>query len=125
MKNLIFLVILVIAGIVGYMYFFGKGEDREKAVAVVTETRELGKSVGEFLKRQKEKYDDGEFENLMNKIDRNLDKMRNNKTENTDEERQELKELERELRQVDADKLSPENRERLRQLLDEFEKELE
>jgi len=107
------------------MYFFGKGEDRERAANVVSETKELGKSVGDFLKRQKEKYDDGEFDRLLDKINNTNDKFKSKKTEPTKEESQELKELEKELKQIDPEKLNDENRARLKKLLDELEAEAE
>ena len=125
MKNLIFLIILVLAAVVGYMYFFGKGEDRERAASVVNETKELGRSVGEFLKRQKEKYDDGDFDRLLDKIDRTLDKVKSKKSNPTAEESEELQELEKELKQIDPEKLNEENRARLKKLLKELQTEID
>ena len=125
MKSLIFLALMVLAVLVGYTYFFGKGEDKERAREIVSETRDLGRSIGDFLKRQKEKYDDGEFDRLLDKLSTTLNKLKTNKSESTTEEKQELRTLEQELRQVDPEKLNPENRERLKKLLDELETELE
>jgi|SRR5688572_25630605 len=124
-KNLLFLIILILAVVVGYMYFFGKGEDRERAASVVNETKELGKSVADFIKRQKDRYDDGEFDRLLNRIARTIDKVRSKGSETTKEENQELKELENELRQIDTDKLSEENKKRLKELLRDLETEVE
>ena len=123
MKNLFFLAILILAVVVGYMYFFGKGEDRETARSVVNETKELGRSVGDFIKRQKEKYDDGEFDALLDKISGTLKKLKSRKEAPTPEEKNELRDLENELRQIDPDKLTHEERERLRKLLEEMEEE--
>ncbi len=125
MKNLIFLIILILAGVVGYMYFFGKGEDRERAASVVNETKDLGRSVADFVKGQKNKYDDGEFDRLLDKINGTLNKLKSKKEPNTQEENEELKELEKELRQIDPDKLSEEDRTRLKKLLNELEEELD
>ena len=125
MKNLIFFIILLLAVVVGYMYFFGKGEDKETATSVVNETKELGRSVGDFLKRQKEKYDDGEFDRLLDKISNTLNKFKSKKSEPTVEENKEMKDLEKELRQIDPEKLNDENRARLKKLLEELEAEVE
>jgi len=125
MKNLIFLFILLLAVVVGYMYFFGKGEDKETATSVVNETKELAKSVGDFIRRQKEKYDDGEFDRLLDKVSNTLDKFKSKKEEPTVEENNELKELKKELKQIDPEKLNDENRARLKKLLDELESEVE
>lgn len=123
MKSIFFLILLILTVVVGYMYFFGKGEDKEMARNVVQETKELGQSVGQFLKRQKTKYDDGDFDRLLDKIGATIDKLKTKKTPNTPEEKNELEDLERELRQVDPDKLNLENRERLRKLLNDLEVE--
>lgn len=124
-KNLLFLIILILAVVVGYMYFFGKGEDRERAASVVNETKELGKSVADFIKRQKDRYDDGEFDRLLNRIARTIDRVKSKGSETTKEENQELKELENELRQIDTDKLSEENKKKLKELLHDLEVEVE
>lgn len=123
MKNLIFLILLILAGIVGYMYFFGKGEDRERATTVVNETKDLGRAVGDFIKRQKDKYDDGEFDRLLDKVSGILNKLKSKKTEPTKDESEELMRLERELKQIEPEKLNNENRERLEKLLNELDKE--
>jgi flagellar basal body-associated protein FliL len=125
MKNLIYLIIIILVGIVGYMYFFGKGEDRERAANVVEETKELGKSIGDFLKRQKEKYDEGEFDKLMDKVSDTINKVKSKKSTNTKEETEELKQLEKDLRQIEPEKLSEEQRDRLKKLLNDLQKEID
>lgn len=125
MKSILFLILLILAVLVGYTYFFGKGEDKEQAREIVRETRDLGRSVGDFLKRQKEKYDDGDFDRLLDRLSSTLNKLKSNKSDNTTEEKEELRSLENELRQIDPEKLNVENRERLRKLLNELETELE
>lgn len=107
------------------MYFFGKGEDRERATEVVNETKELGRAVGDFLKRQKEKYDDGDFDRLIDRINDNLDKIKSNKSETPAEQKNELRSLEKELKQIDPEKLNEENRARLKKLLEELETEID
>lgn len=110
-------ILLIIACIVAYMYFFGKGDDKAKAREIVAETKELGQSVGDFLKRQKEKYDDGEFDRLLDRIGDAVQKLKKQPKEEQEESKENLKELETELRKVDPDKLSLENRQRLEELL--------
>ena len=124
-KNLLFLIIIILAVVVGYMYFFGKGEDRERAESVVNETKELGKSVADFIKRQKDRYDDGEFDRLLNRIARTIDKVRSKGSEITKEDNEELKELEKEHRQINAEKLSEEDRVKLKELLRDLDTEIE
>jgi len=125
MKNLIFLALLILAAIVGYTYFFGKGEDKERAENIVNETRDLGRSVGDFLKKQKDKYDNGEFDRLFDRIGNAIDNFRKKPAADQQEAKDELRKLETELKKVEPEKLNEENREELKRLLDELEKELE
>lgn len=125
MKNLIFLVLIILIGVVGYMYFFGKGEDRERAAEVVSETKDLARSVGDFIKKQKDKYDDGEFDRMFRRINNAIEKARKNKDEQADDVNDNLRELEKELKKIDPDKLNEENKARLKKLLEELEAELQ
>ncbi len=125
MRKLIFSLILILAGVIAYMYFFGKGEDKQKADEIVAETKELARSVGDFIKRQKDKYDNGELDKIFDKIGHAIDKLKSKKSNNQDEVTQDLKDLEKELKQIDPEKLNDENRERLKKLLNDLEQELE
>jgi flagellar motility protein MotE (MotC chaperone) len=106
------------------MYFFGKAEDKEKAHTIVNETKDLGKSVGDFIKRQKDNYDNGSFDSLFLKIRNSVDKFKGKTEKKSDEEQQDLRELEKQLKQIDPNKLSEKNREELKKLLQDLEKEL-
>ena len=96
MRRLIFLALIILAGFVAYTYYFGKGEDKERAENIVRETKDLTRSVGEFIKKQKDRYDDGEFDRLFDRIGNTIKNLRNKKTENQEEVNQDLKELETE-----------------------------
>lgn len=124
MRKLIFTLIILLAGYVGYMYFFGKGDDKAKAELIVQETKSLGKAVGDFLSTQKEKYDEGEFDNLIDKVGAMLDKLKSSDQQTSKEVKDNLKDLQDELRQIDTDKLSEENRKALEQIIGEVEKNL-
>ncbi len=123
--RLLFLLIILIAGVVGYMYFFGKGEDKARAENIIGDTKELGRSVGDFLKRQKEKYDQGDFDRLFDKINAGIQRLKSKPATEKTESKEDLRELETELRKIDPDKLSEENRQKLLQLLKDLEKEIE
>ena len=124
MRKLIFTLIILLAGYVGYMYFFGKGDDKAKAEIIVQETKSLGKAVGDFLSTQKEKYDEGEFDNLIDIVGAMLDKLKSSDQQTSKEVKDNLKDLQDELRQIDTDKLSEENRKALEQIIGEVEKNL-
>ena len=125
MRKLIFTLILLLAGYVGYMYFFGKGEDKAKAETIVRETRDLGKAVGDFLSKQKEKYDDGEFDRLIDKVSSSLEKLKSTSDAKDEDVKNDLRDLQKELKQIDPKKLNEENRKALEKLIKDVEGELE
>jgi len=125
MRKLIFTIILILAAYVGYMYFFGKGEDKADAKTIINETKDLGRAIGDFLKDQKDKYDDGEFDRLIDKVSENLQKLKSGKQENSSEARDELRKLLKELKEVDPSKLNEENRKALEKTIRDIEEELD
>lgn len=124
MRKLIFTLILILAGYVGYMYFFGQGDDKAKAQIIVNETRDLGKAVGDFLSKQKDKYDDGEFDRLIDKVSGSLAKLKSDSGEKDEEVKDNLRDLQKELKQIDPEKLNEENRKALEKLIKDVEEEL-
>ena len=124
MRKLIFTLILLLAGYVGYMYFFGKGDDKAKAQTIVHETRDLGKAVGDFLSKQKDKYDDGEFDRLIDKVSSSLEKLKSDSNEKGEEVKDDLRDLQKELKQIDREKLNEENRKALDKLINDVDEQL-
>lgn len=124
MRRLIFTLLLLLAGYVGYMYFFGKGDDKAQAQVIVTETRDLGRAVGDFLRNQKDKYDDGEFDRLIDKVSSNLEKLKSGPGQKDEQVRDDLRRLQTELKQVDPSKLNEENRKALQKLIDDVDEQL-
>ena len=124
MWKLICTLLLLLAIYVGYMYFFGKGEDKSSAHTIVQESKDVAKSVSDFLKHQKDKYDDGEFDRLIEKVENSIHKLKSTSTENQDEVKNTLRELESELKKIDPEKLSEDNRRQLKKIQDELSEEL-
>jgi len=125
MRKLIFTILLILAAYVAYMYFFGKGEDKADAHTIVNETKDLGRAVGDFLKDQKDKYDDGEFDRLIDKVSENLQKLKSGQQEKSVEAKDELRKLLKELKEVDPSKLNEENRKALEKTISDIEAELD
>lgn len=124
MRRLIFTLLLFLAGYVGYMYFFGKGDDKTQAQVIVTETRDLGRAVGDFLRNQKDKYDDGEFDRLIDKVSSSLEKLKSGSGQKDEQVKDDLRKLQTELKQVDPSKLNDENRKALQKLIDDVDVQL-
>lgn len=124
MRRLIFTLLLLLAGYIGYMYFFGKGEDKSNAQTIVHETRDLGKAVGDFIRNQKDKYDDGEFNQLIDKVGKSLEKLKTGTTESKEDVKTNLLELQKQLKEIDPEKLNEENRKALEKLIKDVDEQL-
>ena len=125
MWKLICTLLLLLAIYVGYLYFFGKGEDKSSAHTIVQESKDVAKSVSDFLKHQKDKYDDGEFDRLIDKVSENLQKLKSGTQENSTEAKDELRKLLKELKEVDPSKLNEENRKALEKTIKDIETQLD
>ncbi len=125
MRKLIFTIILLLSAYVGYMYFYGKGDDKAKAEIIVNETKDLGKAVGDFLSSQKEKYDEGEFDKLIDSVSASLEKLKSGSGDKDDEVKENLRVLQKELKSVDPQKLNDENRKSLEKVIEDVDRELE
>jgi hypothetical protein len=124
MRRLLFTILLLLAGYIGYLYFFGKGEDKVNAQTIVHETKDLGKAVGDFLRNQKDKYNDGEFNQLIDKVGESLEKLKTTSNESKEDVRTNLLELQKQLKEIDPEKLSEENRLALEKLIKDVEEQL-
>lgn len=125
MRKLIFLLFLILAGYVGYLYFFGKGEDKTQARTIVQESGDVVKSIGEFLKHQKNKYDDGEFDHLIEGVNKTVRSIKSKVSNSGEAEKDQLKKMLDELEKLDPSKLSPENQEKLEKTKKELKNLLE
>jgi flagellar basal body-associated protein FliL len=124
MRKFLFTILLLLAGYVGYMYFFGQGEDKSKAQTIVRETKDLGKAVGDFLRRQKDKYDDGDFNQVIDRVEKSLEKVKTSASKKDAEVKNDLLELRKELKQIDPQRLNEENRKALQKLIDDVDQQL-
>ncbi len=68
LKSLLQLAVLLVIGIVLYNYFLGTPEERKQSEAIFREVGELGKSVFELVKAEKEKFDAGKYDEALKKI---------------------------------------------------------
>lgn len=106
MKFLIRLAILLVLGILVYNYFFGTQEEKETSKKIFGEVRDLGKATWDLLRSEKQKFDEGKYDEAADKIGNLLDRLRghaetieNNKDllARLDELEQKRKELQRDI----------------------------
>lgn len=123
MRKLIFLLLLVLAGYVGYLYYFGKGEEKTQARSVVQETGQLIHSVGLLLKNQKDTYNEHEVKSLIDQVNATLQKVKTDGGPRDQQVNDDLRDLTTELRKMDTTRLSVEDKRTLEKLINELEKE--
>ena len=69
MKLVLFrLAVLLVVGILVYNYFFGTPEEQAKSKEVGSKVYDLGKSAWDLLKSEKEKFDEGKYDDALDKV---------------------------------------------------------
>ncbi len=68
MKNLIKFGLLLVAGILVYNYFYGTPTEKEKSEKIFAEFKDVGVSVVDLMKEEKVKYDDGKYDEAIDKM---------------------------------------------------------
>lgn len=135
MKFLIRLAILLVLGILVYNYFFGTQEEKETSKKIFGEVRDLGKATWDLLRSEKQKFDEGKYDEAADKIGNLLDRLRghaetieNNKDLLTrlDELEQKRKELQRDIEKPASFNQTEEERQKeLKRESDQLMREIE
>jgi len=120
MRKFIFTLVLLLAGYIGYLYFFGKGEDKSNAKTIVVDTRDLANSVTLFLSHQSEKYNNQEFDSIMQRVNVGVENLKSSTKQESDIYWDRLRDIQIELMKVDSLKLSVKNRRQYRNMLKEL-----
>jgi len=68
LKNLIQLALLLIAGILIYNYFLGDADEKAQSKAVFQQTGKTVRSAWELLKAEKQKFDAGKYDRLLDQL---------------------------------------------------------
>ena len=67
-RSLIRLVIFLVIGVLVYNFFLGTPEEKETSRKIWTEVKEVGVAVKDLIKSEKEKFDEGKYDNALEKI---------------------------------------------------------
>jgi len=137
MRSLIKLGLLLVVGILVYNFFFGSATEKAQSREIFEKVGELGKAGISLLKSEKEKFDDGKYDDALDKIGGLFEKVKGTAEDLKDSEllddisrlekkRKDIKEL---VDQNDPEDLSSDQKEDLkrewRSLMEESEKVME
>lgn len=67
-KSLLKIGLLLLAGILGYNFFFGTSEEKEQSKKVFGEMRDVAKSVGSLIRTEREKFNQGKYDQALDKL---------------------------------------------------------
>jgi uncharacterized protein YukE len=76
MKSLIQLAVVLIIGILVYNYFYGDEQEQQQSKAIFNEAKDLGASAWNLLKSEKEKLEQGKYDEALGKIGSLIDSLR-------------------------------------------------
>lgn len=144
MRSLIKLALLIIAGVLVYNYFLGSEEEKATSEKVFRQVKEVGKSIGELIKNERQKFRNGKYDEAFDKLGDAYEKLKGKVDSNDNREDKELleklekqkealqkekQEIEKELDKEDPDeevvKRSPAFEDELQDLVDETSKLLD
>ncbi len=67
-KSLLKLAVFLVLGILGYNFFLGTPEEKESTKKILNEAKEVGKSVKDLVKKERDKLRDGKYDKAFDKI---------------------------------------------------------
>ncbi|MCB0664489.1 MAG: hypothetical protein KDC80_01645 [Saprospiraceae bacterium] len=138
MRTLIKLALLIIVGVLVYNYFLGTEQEKATSEKVFRQVKEVGRSIGDLIKNEREKFKDGKYDEAFDKLGEAYEKLKGKVDDGDNREekemleklekqkedlQQEKKKLEDELSKENPDeevvKRSPSFEEELQKLMDE------
>lgn len=96
MRSLIKLALVIVVVLIGYNYFFGTSNEKMESQEIVEQIKGLGKSIGELLKSEKDKFQEGKYDELFDNIGDMFDNLKEKIASTDTHSREELDRLEQE-----------------------------
>lgn len=75
-KTVIRLGLLLVVGVLVYNYFMGTQEEKATSKQIFNEVKDLGQATWSLLKAEKEKFDQGKYDEALSKIEDIFDKVK-------------------------------------------------
>ena len=104
MTKIIGFIVLIVALLIGYNYFFGDAAEKEKASKIVNEVKQLGGEVKGLFEDQKDKYERGDYDKVLDKIGSFVENLKAKSNDLNVDESNDLNNIEKEIKQL-RDKL--------------------
>lgn len=86
MGNLIKLVLIAVVGILVYNSFYGTDAEKETSRKVFGEVKDVWVAVGDLLRTEKQKFDEGKYDTALDKISDSFDSLKEKAKEINDSE---------------------------------------
>lgn len=68
MRSILKLALILVVGVLIYNYFLGTESEKEQSKEIFSEVKDLGKAAWGLLKSEKEKFDEGKYDEALDKI---------------------------------------------------------
>lgn len=111
LKSLLKLAFILVVGILVYNYFLGSDEEKATSEKVFRQVKEVGRTVGDLVKQEKEKFDDGKYDKAfdnLGKIYENLKGQVDDPESREDKEKLEELEHQKEVLEKETEELKKE-----------------
>lgn len=96
------IVIVLIIGIILYNYFLGSKEEKASSEKVINEFVELGKSVGELIANEKERFDQGKYDKALNQIGSFIEDLKSKAGASSKEVQDQIRSLEKHKKDIQS-----------------------
>ncbi len=103
MRKLIRLALILIVAVLVYNYFLGTDEEKATSEKVFNQVKEVGKSIGELIKKEKQKFAEGKYDRAFEKIGNLYDEAKEKLGSNKDDQRS-FEELEKKKEALEKEK---------------------
>ncbi len=109
LRSLIKLALFLVAGILVYNYFFGTPEEKAQSKEIFSDIKDLTKSAVGLLKTEKQKFDEGKYDDAVDKVGGLIDNLKGKaeQLENNRELLDQIADLERQQRSLETKLGSP------------------
>jgi|SRR5690625_270128 len=119
--------LMLVVLIVGYNYFFGDSHEKTESQEIIDKVKDLGESLFGFVVNEKERMEQGKYEGLFDQVENLFDLIKSQLESADTVERDELiklesdkNDLEIELKKAEENGVSPEEKERLDQKIQDL-----